>query len=98
MSDLVAESVETLAEAIRAVTDLWDEPLDEVRDVPQIVNALIASGVVRPADEVRAEVWDEGHRAGIHGHRAQIEAGRRDAYKPRNPYRAALAEGGRDRG
>lgn len=32
-----------LAATIRSVTDLWDEPLDEVRDVPQIVNAILAS-------------------------------------------------------
>ncbi len=35
---------QAMAEAIRSVTDLWDEPLDEVRDVPQVVNALIAAG------------------------------------------------------
>lgn len=37
---------DALAKAIRAVTDLWDEPLDEVHDVPQIVNGLLASGAV----------------------------------------------------
>lgn len=38
-----------LAEVIRHVTDLWDEPLDEVRDVPQIVNAVLAAGYHRLA-------------------------------------------------
>ena len=33
---------EAVAEAIRSVTDLWDEPLDEVRDVPPIADALLA--------------------------------------------------------
>jgi hypothetical protein len=33
---------EVLAEAIRSVTDLWDEPLDEVHDIPPIVNAILA--------------------------------------------------------
>lgn len=37
---------EELTSVIRAVTDLWDEPLDEVHDLPQIVNALLASGLV----------------------------------------------------
>ena len=31
-----------VARAIRSVTDLWDEPLDEVRDVPPIADALLA--------------------------------------------------------
>ena len=31
-----------LSRAIREVTDLWEEPLDEVHDVPQIVNAVLA--------------------------------------------------------
>lgn len=31
-----------LTEVIRSVTYLWDEPLDEVHDIPPIVNALAA--------------------------------------------------------
>ena len=31
-----------LARVIRNVTDAWEEPLDEVHDVPQIVNAILA--------------------------------------------------------
>jgi hypothetical protein len=38
-----AHDTETLAEVIRSVTDLWDEPLDEVHDIPGIVNAILAS-------------------------------------------------------
>jgi hypothetical protein len=33
-----------LTAVIRSVTDTWDEPLDEVHDVRQIVNAVIAAG------------------------------------------------------
>lgn len=33
-----------LAATIMAVTDLWDEPLDEVHDVRPLVNAIIADG------------------------------------------------------
>ena len=31
-----------LAEVIAKVTDLWDEPLDEVHDIPQIARAVAA--------------------------------------------------------
>lgn len=34
---------DTLTKIIRSVTDRWDEPLDEVHDVPQIVNAILAA-------------------------------------------------------
>jgi hypothetical protein len=34
---------EALAEVIQSVTDNWDEPLDEVHDVPAIINAILAS-------------------------------------------------------
>lgn len=47
---------ERIEAAIRSVTDLWDEPLDEVHDVPQIVNALLAAGIMQ---EVRAEALRE---------------------------------------
>lgn len=40
---------EALARTIAEVTDQWDEPLDEVRDIPQIVNALLASGLIPEA-------------------------------------------------
>jgi hypothetical protein len=33
-----------LMQIIRTVTDQWDEPLDEVHDVPQIANAIISAG------------------------------------------------------
>jgi len=33
-----------LAGVIGAVTDYWDEPLDEVHDIPAIVNAILAAG------------------------------------------------------
>ena len=34
---------DALAVLIRSTTDTWDEPLDEVHDVPQIVNAILGS-------------------------------------------------------
>lgn len=40
-----------LSATVRAVTDLWDEPLDEVHDVPQIVNAILAAGWRPPVRE-----------------------------------------------
>lgn len=47
---------DTITRAIAAVTDLWDEPLDEVHDVPQIVNAVLALLAGQPAvAEVRAQ-------------------------------------------
>lgn len=36
-----------LTKAIKSVTDLWDEPLDDVHDLPQIVNAILAAGYSR---------------------------------------------------
>lgn len=36
-----------LARVIAGVTDLWDEPLDDVHDIPQIVNAILADGWTR---------------------------------------------------
>ena len=41
---------EALAHIIAGVTDLWDEPLDEVHDVPQIVNAILAAGWAPPVE------------------------------------------------
>lgn len=37
-----------LAKTVREVTDLWEEPLDDVHDVPQIVNAILADGYSKP--------------------------------------------------
>jgi hypothetical protein len=39
---------EALARTIAEVTDQWDEPLDEVHDIPQIVNAVLAAGWTPP--------------------------------------------------
>lgn len=39
------ENRDLLTQIIRSVTDLWDEPLDDVHDIPPIVTALLASGV-----------------------------------------------------
>lgn len=44
---------ERLGRAICAVTDTWDEPLDEVVDVPQVVNAVLAEGL-----SPTGEQWD----------------------------------------
>lgn len=38
---------EELTKTIAAVTDTWDEPLDEVHDLPPIVNAILAAGWTR---------------------------------------------------
>jgi hypothetical protein len=35
---------DALAQTIATVTDSWDEPLDGVHDIPQIVNAILAAG------------------------------------------------------
>lgn len=40
---MTAEEAE-LDRIISEVTDLWDEPLDEVHDVPKIRNAILAAG------------------------------------------------------
>ena len=42
---------ETVARTIRSVTDLWDEPLDEVRDVPPIADALLARFTITPKED-----------------------------------------------
>ncbi len=47
------EQCDALASLIQSVTDLWDEPLDDVRDIPQIVNAILASSWL--ADLLAAE-------------------------------------------
>ncbi|PVU81350.1 hypothetical protein DDP54_15730 (plasmid) [Cellulomonas sp. WB94] len=44
---MTADRIE-LARVIRDVTDAWEEPLDEVHDVPQIVNAVLAWQASRP--------------------------------------------------
>lgn len=43
----IVSDAECLTAAIRSVTDQWDEPLDEVHDIPQIVNAILASDCYR---------------------------------------------------
>ena len=47
MADDLRSAVTT---AIQGVTDGWDEPLDEVHDVPPIVNALAAAGLLADPD------------------------------------------------
>lgn len=49
------EAREALARTIAEVTDQWDEPLDEVHDIPQIVNALFASGLI--SEGTATEDW-----------------------------------------
>ena len=54
-------TADPLAEVIQRVTDLWDEPLDEVHDIPPIVDALLASpALARVIREAKAEAWVEG--------------------------------------
>lgn len=37
-----------VARAVRSVTDHWDEPLDEVHDVPPIADTLLARFTITP--------------------------------------------------
>lgn len=52
-----------LTSVVRSVTDLWDEPLDEVHDVPQIVNAILASPALDALVAERVAALGEGHAA-----------------------------------
>ena len=40
-----------VARAIRSVTDHWDEPLDEVHDVPPVADALLARFTMTPKED-----------------------------------------------
>ena len=40
-----------VARAIRSVTDRWDEPLDEVHDVPPVADALLARFTITPKED-----------------------------------------------
>lgn len=40
----MSKQAKELTATIMAVTDLWDEPLDEVHDVRPLVSAIIADG------------------------------------------------------
>ena len=40
-----------VARAIRSVTDRWDEPLDEVHDVPPVADALLARFNMTPKED-----------------------------------------------
>jgi hypothetical protein len=51
-----------LAKIIAGVTDLWDEPLDEVHDIPQIVNAILASPWLA---DLRNYAHHEGFGSGV---------------------------------
>ena len=42
---------EEVTRAIRSVTDRWDEPLDEVHDVPPIADALLARFTITPKED-----------------------------------------------
>lgn len=41
-----------VARAVRSVTDHWDEPLDEVHDVPPIADALLARFNITPKEDL----------------------------------------------
>lgn len=84
-----------LSKTIAEVTDLWDEPLDEVHDLPQIVNAILASDWLAEHDrKVRAEALREAERRLVaEGPPVNFELrpdGRED------PMPAAYVEGHRD--
>lgn len=51
--------IEDLAETIKRVSDRWNEPLDEVHDIPQIVDAIIAAGFHRHRIITTAEELDK---------------------------------------
>ena len=40
-----------VARAVRSVTDHWDEPLDEVHDVPPIADTLLARFTMTPKED-----------------------------------------------
>ena len=42
---------EEVTRAIRSVTDRWDEPLDEVHDVPPIADAILARFTITPKED-----------------------------------------------
>ena len=42
---------EEVTRAIRSVTDRWDEPLDEVHDVPPVADALLARFTITPKED-----------------------------------------------
>ena len=44
-------SREEVTRAIRSVTDRWDEPLDEVHDVPPIADAILARFTITPKED-----------------------------------------------
>ena len=52
---IVERDAVDLARVIAGVTDLWDEPLDEVHDIPQIVNAILAAGWTRVTPPVEGD-------------------------------------------
>ena len=45
------ETREEVARAIRSVTDRWDEPLDEVHDVPPVADAILARFTIAPKED-----------------------------------------------
>ena len=57
--DLTERARVTLTAAIRAVTDAWEEPLDEVHDVPQVVNSVLAWAAQQSAAAERVSVSAE---------------------------------------
>lgn len=58
------EAAETISGLIASVTDTWDEPLDEVHDIPQIVNAFLASDWL--ASEIRKAKAEECKQISAH--------------------------------
>lgn len=50
MSD---DTREKLARTVMNVTDRWDEPLDAVHDIPQILDAILSRFDVREKEEDR---------------------------------------------
>lgn len=104
---LVTESMEALAEALSGEHEIFNGANGQVTcscdPLPwltfeqygsHLAAALIASGVVRPADEVRAEAFKQGWQWG-HKDACPLDA---EACALRHRVRAALAEEGGDRG
>jgi len=79
---------EVLAKVVQSVTDRWDEPLDEVHDIPQIVNAILASDwLAQVKATARAEALSD-HESVVRGLIAQAQ---REAWD--QGYRAGFASG-----
>lgn len=82
------ETRDELARTIAEVTDQWDEPLDEVRDIPQIVNALLAYGLIPVGTTTEQWGFRFGDRPEVHIHDVYDEDYVRSKADPEHGLRA----------